>query len=187
MSDTLHNHVCPVEKAGKLDAGWRRILQRPSRLLKPFVKPGMTILDLGCGPGFFTLEIARMLGHSGKVIAADVQQGMLDILSAKLAQNKPAVPVELCLTRPDDMGISQPLDFVLAFYLIHEVPDRRKLFGQLHRLMRAGARFYISEPRFHVNRAEFEEMIRDLKQSGFRIISRPRVFFSRTLVAEKIG
>lgn len=187
MSESHHNHVCPLEKAGKLDAGWRRILQKPSRLLKSFVKPGMTVLDLGCGPGFFTLEIAKMLGNSGKVIAADVQQGMLDIVAGKLAANSPSIPVELCLTHPDGLGISQSLDFVLAFYLIHEVPDRRKLFGELHGLMRTGARFYISEPRFHVNRTEFVEMIHDLKQNGFLIISRPCVFFSRTVVAEKAG
>ena len=37
----------------------------------------MKVLDIGCGPGFFTIEIAKMLNGSGLVIAADMQEGML--------------------------------------------------------------------------------------------------------------
>ena len=39
----------------------------------------MTVLDIGCGPGFFTREIAKMLNGTGKVIDANIQEGMLKI------------------------------------------------------------------------------------------------------------
>ena len=64
------NRVCPVEQAGALDTCYRRWMQSPKRILKPFINKGMHVLDLGCGPGVYTLEIARMAGEKGKVIAA---------------------------------------------------------------------------------------------------------------------
>ena len=49
-----------------------------------YLQKGMTALDLGCGPGFFTMEMARLVGKTGKVIAADLQEGMLDIVRGKI-------------------------------------------------------------------------------------------------------
>jgi ubiquinone/menaquinone biosynthesis C-methylase UbiE len=51
------------------------ILQNPRKLLKSYINKGMTVLDLGCGPGFFSIEIAKMLSDSWKVITADLQEG----------------------------------------------------------------------------------------------------------------
>jgi len=67
-----NEHVCPVEKAGGLDSGIRKLLQRPKKILGNYVESGMTVLDLGCGPGFFSVEMAEMVGASGKVIAVDM-------------------------------------------------------------------------------------------------------------------
>ena len=74
------NRICPVELAGSLDGKIRRWLQNPQRILAPFVKEGMTVLDVGCGPGFFSVELAKLVGRTGKVISVDLQQGMLDML-----------------------------------------------------------------------------------------------------------
>ena len=76
MSDG-NKRVCPVERAGSLDNRFRRWLQDPRKILSPHIKEGMTVLDLGCGPGYFTIDIAQMVGKSGRVIAADLQEGML--------------------------------------------------------------------------------------------------------------
>ena len=77
-------HVCPVENAGGLDSGIRKLLHRPKKILGNYVRDGMTVLDLGCGPGFFSVELAEMVGASGKVIAADLQEGMLRKLENKI-------------------------------------------------------------------------------------------------------
>jgi ubiquinone/menaquinone biosynthesis C-methylase UbiE len=60
------------------------LVQDPKKILKDYVKEGMTVLDVGCGPGFFSVEIADMVGASGKVIAVDLQQGMLDKIKNKI-------------------------------------------------------------------------------------------------------
>lgn len=56
------NRVCPVEHAGSLDNKIRKWLQNPRKILQPFVSEGMTVLDLGCGPGFFSIDMAHMVG-----------------------------------------------------------------------------------------------------------------------------
>jgi len=56
------NRVCPVELAGSLDNKIRRWLQNPQKILDPYVKEGMKVLDLGCGPGFFSTAMAKMVG-----------------------------------------------------------------------------------------------------------------------------
>jgi len=77
METKRSQRVCPVENAGGLDNSVRRLLHNPAKILKPYIHEGMTILDLGCGPGVFTVEIATLLNCSGKVIAADLQEGCL--------------------------------------------------------------------------------------------------------------
>ena len=49
------NRVCPVELAGSLDGRVRGWLQNPGKILAPYVREGMTVLDVGCGPGFFSI------------------------------------------------------------------------------------------------------------------------------------
>jgi ubiquinone/menaquinone biosynthesis C-methylase UbiE len=80
----INEHVCPVALSGSLDNSIRRYLQNPQKILKPYITKGMTVLDVGCGPGFFSLEMARMVGKSGRVIATDMQEGMLQIVKEKI-------------------------------------------------------------------------------------------------------
>ena len=84
MDRKNRNRICPVKEAGKLDSFFRKFIQNPEKILRPFIKKGMTVLDYGCGPGFFTVKIAEMLEGQGKVIAADLQEGMLEIIRKKI-------------------------------------------------------------------------------------------------------
>lgn len=79
-----NKRVCPVESAGSLDGRIRRFFQNPQKILEPYMREGMTILDLGCGPGFFSIAMAEMVGETGKVIAVDLQEGMLRRLKDKI-------------------------------------------------------------------------------------------------------
>ena len=78
MKNEENPYVCPSRHAGSLDNSFRRWLQNPQKILAPYIKEGMTVLDVGCGPGFFSVEIAKMVGKNGKVISADLQDGMLE-------------------------------------------------------------------------------------------------------------
>ena len=71
-------HVCPWWLCYSFDNPLRRLIHNPQRILSPYIKQGMTVLDAGCGMGYFSIGMAKMVGDSGKVIAVDLQQKMLD-------------------------------------------------------------------------------------------------------------
>jgi ubiquinone/menaquinone biosynthesis C-methylase UbiE len=185
MNKERKQRICPVEKAGGLDNSLRRLLQNPKKILKPFINKGMTVLDLGCGPGFFSVEIARMLNDSGKVIAADLQEGMLDKVRQKIKGTELEKIIDLHKCQDENVGITEKVDFILAFYMIHEVPDQDKLFKELISILKPKGMLYIIEPKFHVSKASFEIMVDKVKSYGLDIIDRPKVFFSRSITLVK--
>lgn len=180
MQTETNSKTCPVEIVGGLDNSVRRFLQNPQKLLKPFISEGMTVLDLGCGPGFFSIEIAKLLGNSGKVIAADIQDGMLEKVNKKIQGTNLEQRIELHKCLNTRIGIVKKVDFVLAFYMIHEVQDQDKLFRELKSILNPNGKIYIIEPKIHVSGKSFDEMIIKLVDLGFKITDRPKVFFSRT-------
>jgi ubiquinone/menaquinone biosynthesis C-methylase UbiE len=177
-----NKRVCPAELSGSLDNSLRRLLQNPREILKPFIKEGMTILDLGCGPGYFSVEIAKMLNGSGKVIAADLQEGMLKKVKNKIKGTDLEQRIELHKCEENTTGITEKVDFILCFYMIHEVPDQNNLFRELKSILKPSGKLYIIEPKFHVSKKSFTEMVNKSDNIGFEIIERPKVFFSRSVL-----
>jgi ubiquinone/menaquinone biosynthesis C-methylase UbiE len=181
MDDNINTRVCPVEIAGSLDNRFRRLIQNPVRILKPYIKEGMTVLDLGCGPGFFSIEMAKMVNGSGKVIAADLQEGMLEKVRNKIAGTDMEKLIYLHQCSTNKIGLTEKVDFVLAFYMIHEVPDQESLFLELKSILNPEGTIYIVEPSFHVSKKAFDRMIESLIKTGFAITGRPRMLFGRSL------
>ncbi len=179
------NRVCPVERAGVLDTRFRRWMQSPKRILKPYIKEGMHVLDLGCGPGVYTLELARMVGEKGVVIAADLQEGMLQIVQNKIQGTTLEKIIELHQTSQHSLNLSTKTDFILAFYVMHEIPDKEILYKELHSLLKPGGKLLIIEPKGNVSKQEFETMIFQFKSLGFRSVNCSKVFFSRTVLLQK--
>jgi len=182
MNQERSKGICPAERSGELDNKFRKILQNPQKILKPYISEGMTVLDLGCGPGFFSVEIAKMLKDSGKVIAADFQQGMLDKISIKIKGTALEDRTILHKCERDKVGFTGRVDFILAFYMIHEVPNQDKLFREMKTILKPNGKFFITEPRVHVTKKSFEEMISSAKDNGFEINAGPKMFFSRTVM-----
>jgi ubiquinone/menaquinone biosynthesis C-methylase UbiE len=177
--------LCPVALAGSLDSGLRRLLHNQKRLLRNYVKEGMVALDVGCGPGLFTRGMARFVGDSGKVIAVDMQDGMLKILKEKIQGTELEKRIKLHKCPEDRLGVSEKVDFVLAFYVVHEVPDDAAFYREVKSLLKQNGTFFVIEPKFHVTKSEFEETINRAASNGFKIIKRPRVLLSWAAVLEK--
>jgi hypothetical protein len=99
-----HHEVFSASRAGHLDTRLRRFIYRPDHLAERYVQPGNTVLDFGCGSGFFTREFAKRVGTTGRVIAADVQQEMLGILQEKLGPEGllPRITTHSC--EPDSLN-----------------------------------------------------------------------------------
>lgn len=174
--------ICPAEFSGSLDNSVRKLVHKPHRILEAHIRKGMTVLDLGCGPGFFTIEIANLVGETGKVIAADLQQGMLDKVAAKIRGTELEPRIELHKCQDDTIGISQKVDFILAFWMMHEVPDQQRIIGELKSLMNPGARIWIIEPKIHVTEGAFRKMTGLLELAGLEIIERPKIWLSRSVL-----
>ena len=80
------HHICPWWLAYTFDNPLRHLLHRPAKIFAGLVQPGMTVADIGCGMGYFTLALAEIVGDAGKVIAVDVQHQMLDIMQRRAAK-----------------------------------------------------------------------------------------------------
>lgn len=179
-------HVCPAEIAGILNNRFRRKFQNPKSILQPFIKEGMTVLDLGCGPGFFSVEIARMVGSSGKVIAADLQEKMLRKVKNKVRGTALEERMFLHRCEADRIGISEKVDFVNTFYMLHEVPDQGKTLAQIKEILKPDGLLLICEPYIHVSGKAFKRTISRAEKCGLKTIEKPKIFFSRAVLLKNM-
>lgn len=173
------SQVCSPRHSFALDNLLRRLLQSPVKIAGPYLNKGDTVVDLGCGPGFFTLPMAELVGPSGRVIAVDLQQEMLDLVSAKLERFKnrsklAEVKLHRCGEHQIDLAESIKADFVLAFYMVHETPDQRFFFEQIRKLLKPTGTCLVVEPPFHVSKAAFARTLDFAEQAGLAILHRPK-------------
>lgn len=179
---STNSRVCPASYAGFLSTGLRRLVQNPDKILGEFTQEGQACLDIGCGPGFFTLALARIVGAEGRVIAVDLQQEMLDKLKSRAEAEGLASRIRFHNCRADQIGLDDSVDFALAFYMVHEVPDQESFFAEVHSLIKPGGRFLVVEPKFHVSEQAFKGTIDIAHDAGFKLESEPAIFFSRSML-----
>jgi ubiquinone/menaquinone biosynthesis C-methylase UbiE len=184
VSDGI-KRVCPVERAGHLDNRIRRWLQNPHKILRPYIKEGITVLDVGCGPGFFSIDMAQMVGKSGQVIASDLQEGMLQKVKDKIKGTELEERITLHKCEENKIGVSEHVDFVLLFYMVHEVPNKEEFFKEIGTILNPNGQVLIVEPPFHVSKSAFEETVRKAKDLGFTDVEGPKVLFSKTVILKK--
>ena len=176
------NHVCPWWAAYTFDNPLRRLFHDPEKVLANYVNEGMRVVDLGCGMGYFSIGMARLVGARGKVIAVDLQQKMLNTLVKRASRSGLADRISPHLSAADDLELEDQIDFILAFWMVHEVPDQKNLFNSLKSTLGADGKMLIAEPKIHVS-AEALKMTVDIAQScGWRPIGSPNIRFSHTVL-----
>ncbi|MCJ7717356.1 MAG: class I SAM-dependent methyltransferase, partial [Anaerolineales bacterium] len=132
-----------------------------------------------------TVPMAKLVGKNGKVIAVDMQSKMLSGLQTRAEQADLREQIELHQCTQDQIGISGPVDFILAFWMVHEVHHRREFLDQIYQLLKEGGRLLIAEPYLHVSGKTFQEMIAELQGIGFSVEEHPRIGFSRSILVQK--
>ncbi len=177
--------VCPWWLCFTFDNPLRRIFQNPERILKSYVVTGWTCLDVGPGMGYFTIPMARLVGSSGKVIAADLQPQMLEAIRQRAVKAKLQDRILLHQSEPDKICISEPVDFCLAFWMVHEVPDQHRFLTEITSKLKPGGLMLIAEPNFHVTNNAFEETIKTAESLKLNMVEQPKVFFSHTALLRK--
>ena len=88
----MGHRICPWWLGPLLASPVRRLFYNPENLVSPYVDKGITVLDIGCGMGFFSLPLARLVGSTGKVVCVDLQEKMIKGLIKR--RRKPVCPTE---------------------------------------------------------------------------------------------
>ena len=177
--------TCPWWFLFTFDNPLRKIYQNPFTILTPYVKKGDTAVDLGCGMGYFSIPMAELVGATGKVIAVDLQERMLVGLRGRAEKANLLERIKTHRCAQDQIGISEEVDFVLAFWMVHEVHNSRSFLEQIRNILIPGGRLLIAEPYIHVSRNKFQEMVAQLNDVGYSMIGSPAIGFSRCILVEK--
>jgi ubiquinone/menaquinone biosynthesis C-methylase UbiE len=180
-----HNHVCPWYCCFTFDNFFRRWLQNPYKIISQYIEYGDTVIDVGPGQGYFSIPMAKIVGEHGRIIVIDIQQQMLDILRAKAERAGVAERITYTLVRNANFGLKVEADFILAFWMVHEVPDKEIFFTSIYAALKQGKKLLIAEPYLHVSKRMMEETIHIALKIGFRIVDKPTIFFSRSIVLVK--
>lgn len=178
VSSSGHTGVCTWWIAYTFDNPLRRLIHKPQKVLGNYVKEGMAVMDLGCGMGHFSIGMAGLVGSTGRVIAVDLQQKMLDVMErrAQRAGLDDRILPHLC--QVDDIGIEEQADFILAFWMVHEVPDQNKFFKQLKSFLTAQGKILIAEPKMHVTAEGFKRTLDIAQARGLQCIEKPAISLS---------
>ena len=189
MNDTTDmdtsTRVCSWRHAWGLDNRIRKFVQNPYKIVGRCIEEGQIVLDLGCGPGVFSLAMAEMVGETGKVISVDIQEEMLQMLKRKSEHAGLGSRILIHKSQPNKIGVSEKVDFALAFYMVHEVLNIESFLREVAMLLKPLAKLLIVEPKFHVSKSSFEGTISVAQSAGLRPIRWPKVFFSRAVLLQK--
>lgn len=173
-------HVCPWWLCYTFDNSLRKIIHDPVKILGPYVHQGDMAIDIGPGMGYFSIPLAELVGPTGRVTAIDIQQKMLSALMNRAQKKGVADRIKTHLAKPDTIGFQEKADFILAFWMAHEVPDQQKLLSEIIGLMKPDGLFLLVEPRFHVSEKNFTRTIGTAKQLGFVMKEQPEIRMSQS-------
>jgi ubiquinone/menaquinone biosynthesis C-methylase UbiE len=178
-------HTCPWWLCFTFDNPLRRRLQKPDLILKGLLQPGETAIDIGCGMGYFSLAMAKMVGPAGKVICIDMQDKMLETARRRAERAGLGKVMQFHRCTADSLAIKVSCDFVLAFWMVHEVLDQPKFLWEVRDVLKEGGRLLIAEPKLHVTEAAFDKTVALSEAAGFKVADRPAISMSRAVLFNK--
>lgn len=169
---------------------WRKIVvQRERFVRKAGVTVGDTVFELGCGPGFFTEFIAKIITEKGIVYAQDVQPKILDQLKKRmekfpLTENiRPLLASSAQIPLPD-----ASIDVIFAANVLEEIERENILEDtakEMERLLKKGAHITVIEHRIGVSKARFEKIVQALEDRGLKPVRRRLTLFMHFIWLEK--
>jgi ubiquinone/menaquinone biosynthesis C-methylase UbiE len=174
--------VCPWWLCFTFDNSLRKLLHHPEAMLSPYVRPGSTVIDIGPGMGYFSIPLARLVGPTGHVIAIDVQGKMLEALARGARRSGVSDRIQTHLASQDSLGNQPTADFVMAFWMVHEVPNQRTFLTEILGFLKSEGRFLLVEPILHVSKKRFLRTVETAKKVGFIVKDRPKIHLSHSVL-----
>ncbi len=185
----MEEHICPWYVGYLLINPLRKLFQNPEKILHPYIKPGMRILEPGPAMGFFSLALARLAGETGRVFCVDVQEKMMEHLQRRAARANLLDRIELRVCDGSSLQVKDlkgSIDFALAFAMVHEVPDQRHFLAEVFDSLRKGGLFLIAEPVGHVDMEQFNNTLAKARSVGFTEYDIPEINRSISVVLQKM-
>jgi len=163
----LRPRPCPCSLGGWLDVPGRRLVAGAPRVLGEFgIGAGQTVVEIGPGTGFYSVEAARRIGPSGRLLCVDLQREMLEVTRGRVhvaglrahfvRANASALPL-----RPGSA------DHVFLVTVLGEIPDRPHALAEMKRVLRRGGRLSVCEQFPDPDFVTPASLRRDLSTAGF--------------------
>ena len=179
------NHVCPWWLIYLFDNPIRRLFHNPQKIFEPYIHDEMTIFDIGCGMGYFSIGLAKLVGDKGMVIAIDVQEKMLNGVKKRALKAGLNKRIHLHHCNIDSLDIELIGDFVLTFWMAHEVLNTKHFMNEIYSHLKNNGKYLLVEPVLHVSKTKFYTIVNSAKQAGFQIVDHPNIALSRAVLFEK--
>jgi ubiquinone/menaquinone biosynthesis C-methylase UbiE len=180
----IDDRVCPWWLCFTFDNPLRRLIHNPEQIVREWLAPGQTAIDIGCGMGYFSLPMARLVGDAGRVVAVDLQDPMLRQLQRRAAKAGLQSRIQPHRCQPDTLAISEPADFVLTFWMVHEVRNKAAFLQEIRHLLKPAAHYLLVEPKLHVGAADFQKTVEIARAVGLNPAAQPTVGLSRAVLFE---
>lgn len=141
------------------------------------VKPGMTICDMGCGNGFYSLQLAKMVGNEGKILAVDIQSEMLRLLKAR-AEAQGIENIELVLGDIDDPKLPEgKVDLIMCVDVYHEFSHPEEMLAGMRKSLKPDGmivmlEFRMEDPKVPIktlHKMSKKQILREYKLNGFQL------------------
>jgi len=160
----------PRVLAGILEHPWRMKYRDPIQTLGPFgLAEGTSVLDLGCGTGVFSVEMARQVGASGVVHAVDIQAALLDSARQRVDAAGLSTRVRFHHSGAYRLPLAEgSVDIAVLIAAFCEIPNAMLVLEELRRVLKPGGRIGISEEMPHPGYLPASTVRSRLREAGFR-------------------
>jgi len=159
-----------------MDNFLRRLVSPPTKKISRFIRPGNTVADVGCGPGYFTIAIAELLGPNGRLYAVDSDPKVIRVLQSKAEASGFQRVIDARVTSAAEMKQipDSSVDFVFANGVLCCMVDHKGAVAEIKRILKRTGVAYLSVAKGlrrsdvrAVRRGEWEQML-----DGFRVNER---------------
>jgi SAM-dependent methyltransferase len=140
--------VMGFQGAPWLERTEREMEEEPDKALDAIrLEKGSTVADVGAGSGYFTVRMASRVGAEGRVYAVDIQPEMLQLLGARLKQERIGNVTSVLGAIDDPKLPAGAVDLILMVDVYHEFSEPQKMLRRMHEALKPGGRLVLLEYR----------------------------------------
>jgi ubiquinone/menaquinone biosynthesis C-methylase UbiE len=142
------------------------------------LKPGQVVCDMGCGNGFYTLQLARLVGEGGRVLAVDIQPEMLHMLDER-SKAEQIANIELIEGTPIDPKLPEgEIDLILLVDVYHEFSHPEAMLKAMRKSLKPGGRvalveFRLEDPNVPIkllHKMSKKQILKEIPPNGFKLV-----------------